>query len=53
MAESKEQDEVVELDEKEVSASEAEDVKGGMSATDPTPKLTLKPADSRLIIPCI
>ena len=53
MAESKEQDEVVDLDEKEISRSEAENVKGGMTSAEPAPKVTLKPADSRLIIPCI
>ena len=53
MAESKEQDEIVDLDEKEISRSEAENVKGGMTSTDPTPKVILKPVDSRLIVPCI
>ena len=52
MAEPKEQEKVVDLNQKEVSRSEAEGVKGGMSA-EPTPKITLKPANPRIIIPCI
>ena len=53
MAESNEQDEVVDLEEKEISHSEAENVKGGMTSAEPAPKITLRPVDSRLIIPCI